>query len=206
MNSIIQSVTGLNFNSEYQQNINKSSYYKIKRWLQYMLLKAKKCIQKIHQVCEVYFEPKRNKLKSEQFYISISQCQDGQMFTLKKRTYCGNAVNERFSKIDKSQFFDFVNGEFDLEKNKSDDLLFEFCQKAKVEELKASYACHFEREEYLFKHSGLLLSIDKDMEFQVFDTEKKLPIKSNQYRMRLKDFGSNVDFNIMKNRIVSVCG
>lgn len=203
-NNIMEQVTGVNFKSEYEEEINKITYYKIKKWLEHQIFKAKKCIQKIQQVCEVYFEPQKTRLGQEQFYISICQGEDGLVFLLKKRIVVENAVNERFSKISKGQFSSFVNGSFD--ENESDDLVFEFCQKARIEELKASYSCHFEREEYIFKRSNVYLTIDKNMEIQPLGKHKALPFKKKGCRMRLKSYGSENEFNSMKTRLLTVCG
>lgn len=202
--SVISTVTGINFKEEYETDIDKKSIKKIWKWLETQIFKAKNCIKKICRVCEVYFEPLQRENGCERFYISISQSDGGLMFTLKKRVCVDKMVNERFSKISKSQFSDFIKGNFAFD-SQSDDLIFEFCQKAKVEQLKASYACHFEREEYIFKRSGAFLTIDKEFEITALNESKKLPHRTGEYRLRLKNLGTDEEFFNMKNKLITVC-
>lgn len=203
--SVISTVTGINFKEEYEADIDGKNIKKIWKWLEARIFKAKSCIKKICSVCEVYFEPFQRESGCERFYISISQNDGGLMFTLKKRVCVDEMVNERFSKISKAQFSDFVRGNFAFD-SQSDDLIFEFCQKAKVERLKAAYACHFEREEYIFKKSGAFLTIDKNMEMTALNETKNLPQKSGGYRLRLKNLGTDEEYAYMKNKLLTVCG
>ena len=94
-----------------------------------------------------------------------------------------------------------MGGEFDEEN--CDDLVFEFCQKAKIHQLKASYACHFEREEYIFKKSDALLVIDKDIEKNALSEDVCLPVNKNNYRVRLKNFGRENEFYYIRNKLLT---
>jgi len=200
--TIVAQITGVSFESEFETAIDKKKYNKMKKWLEDQLFHAKRCIKKIRQMCEVYFESEKVSGGYEQFYISICQ-NDGELdFSLKKRIAFDDTVNEKASKITKGQFASFVGGEFEDDEN-SDDLVFEFCQKAKIHQLKASYACHFEREEYIFKKSGALITIDKDMDRNALSEKAVVPKTKNNYRVRIYDMARENDFYVLKKRLLA---
>ena len=205
-NKIVEQITGIDFIKEYETNIDKYNYGKIKKWLEYQLFKAKKCIQKTEHVCEVHFEPDIFSNTREMFFISICRLENELTFTLKKRVLLYEDVSERFSKITKEQFCDFVEGNFDNIDSSVDDLVFEFCQKAKIEQLKAVYTFSFEREAYIFKKSNVLLTIDKELGAMAIKGGETVFPPENTYRLRIKNTGikKEKEFEFVKDRLLSV--
>ncbi|MBR5468125.1 MAG: hypothetical protein IKU80_02715, partial [Firmicutes bacterium] len=54
--TIVAQITGVSFESEFETVVDKRKYNKMKKWLEEQLFQAKRCIKKIRQMCEVYFE------------------------------------------------------------------------------------------------------------------------------------------------------
>lgn len=195
---LFQEVTGVKLQSEKKEYVTAKEISAL--GTPFLEMPTYHNITREDSVWEFYFVPEELNSNiqgnEEEYLVSITTEKDDSCITLKKRYQMGDLMNEKASRISKSQFKELLLENYEWMKRSGELLLLELYNKFKLWKMKIGILMECARRQAYFASERLLITIDQ---YRVFPSNQYVALKSPVYqqmqasthRITVRDFGSN---------------